>query len=42
MTTIASNDGVIAYDSRQNRNDRVASDNDLKCRVLDGARFFLA
>ena len=42
MTTIAYKDGVIAYDSRQTRNDRIVSDDAPKCQVVDGVRFFLA
>lgn len=42
MTTIAYKDGVIAYDSRQTRNDRIVSDNAPKCQVVDEVRFFLA
>lgn len=42
MTTIAYKDGVIAYDSRQTRNDRIVSDSCLKCHVVDGVSFFLS
>ncbi|MGY2337960.1 proteasome subunit beta [Pseudomonas sp. SDO5532_S415] len=42
MTTIAYKDGVIAYDSRQTRNDRIVSDSALKCQVVDGVSFFLS
>jgi hypothetical protein len=42
MTTIAYKDGVIAYDSRQTRNDRIVSDNSLKCQVVDGVSFLLS
>lgn len=42
MTTIAYKDGVIAYDSRQTRNDRIVSDRALKCQVVDGVSFFLS
>lgn len=42
MTTIAYKYGVIAYDSRQTRNDRIVSDNAQKCTIVDGVRFFLA
>ncbi|WP_416365009.1 proteasome subunit beta [Pseudomonas sp. NFX183] len=42
MTTIAYKDGVIAYDGRQVRNDRIVSDNAPKCLVVDGVSFFLA
>ena len=42
MTTIAYKDGVIAYDSRQTRNDRIVSDNAPKCQVVDGVSFFLS
>jgi hypothetical protein len=42
MTTIAYKDGVIAYDSRQTRNDRIVSDNCLKCKIVDGVSFFLS
>lgn len=42
MTTIAYKDGVIAYDSRQTRNDRIISDDCLKCQVVDGVSFFLS
>jgi len=42
MTTIAYKDGVIAYDSRQTRNDRIVSDNCLKSHIVDGVNFFLA
>lgn len=42
MTTIAYKDGVIAYDSRQTRNDRIVSDNCLKCKVVEGVSFFLS
>lgn len=42
MTTIAYKDGVIAYDSRQTRNDRIVSDSVLKCQVVDGVSFFLS
>lgn len=31
MTTIAYKDGVIAYDGRQTRNDRIVSDSAAKC-----------
>lgn len=41
MTTIAYKYGVIAYDSRQTRNDRIVSDNAQKCTIVDGVRFFL-
>lgn len=33
MTTIAYKDGVIAYDGRQVRNDRIVSDNAPKCLI---------
>ncbi|RIJ09882.1 proteasome subunit beta [Pseudomonas sp. 91RF] len=42
MTTIAYKDGVIAYDSRQTRSDRIVSDNAPKCQVVDGVSFFLS
>lgn len=42
MTTIAYKDGVIAYDGRQVRNDRVVSDSAQKCQVVDGVSFFLS
>ncbi|MGF6208278.1 proteasome subunit beta [Pseudomonas frederiksbergensis] len=42
MTTIAYKDGVIAYDGRQTRNDRIVSDNAPKCLVVDGVSFFLS
>ena len=42
MTTIAYKDGVIAYDSRQTRNDRIVSDNAKKCQVVSGVSFFLS
>jgi ATP-dependent protease HslVU (ClpYQ) peptidase subunit len=42
MTTIAYKDGVIAYDSRQTRSDRIVSDNSPKCQVVDGVSFFLS
>lgn len=42
MTTIAYKDGVIAYDGRQTRNDRIVSDNAAKCQVVDGVSFFLS
>ncbi|NHC53103.1 proteasome subunit beta [Pseudomonas sp. AU8050] len=42
MTTIAYKDGVIAYDGRQVRNDRIVSDSAQKCQVIDGVSFFLA
>lgn len=42
MTTIAYKDGVIAYDSRQTRNDRIVSDSAPKCQVVDGVSFFLS
>ncbi|PAA01253.1 proteasome subunit beta [Pseudomonas fragi] len=42
MTTIAYKDGVIAYDSRQTRNDRIVSDNASKCQVVSGVSFFLS
>lgn len=42
MTTIAYKDGVIAYDGRQTRNDRIVSDSAPKCQVVDGVSFFLA
>lgn len=42
MTTIAYKDGVIAYDSRQTRNDRIVSDNAPKCQVVSGVSFFLS
>lgn len=42
MTTIAYKDGVIAYDGRQTRNDRIVSDSAEKCEVVNGVRFFLA
>lgn len=42
MTTIAYKDGVIAYDGRQVRNDRIVSDSAQKCLVVDGVSFFLA
>ena len=42
MTTIAYKDGVIAYDSRQTRNDRIISDNAPKCQVVSGVSFFLS
>lgn len=42
MTTIAYNDGVIAYDGRQVRNDRIVSDSAPKCVVVDGVSFFLS
>lgn len=41
MTTIAYKDGVIAYDGRQTRNDRIVSDSAPKCQVVDGVSFFL-
>ncbi|NIL20081.1 proteasome subunit beta [Pseudomonas sp. AN3A02] len=42
MTTIAYKDGVIAYDGRQVRNDRIVSDSAPKCVVVDGVSFFLS
>ena len=42
MTTIAYKDGVIAYDGRQVRSDRIVSDNAQKCQVVDGVSFFLS
>lgn len=42
MTTIAYKDGVIAYDSRQTRGDRIISDNCAKRQVVDGVSFFLS
>jgi 20S proteasome alpha/beta subunit len=42
MTTIAYKDGVIAYDGRQTRNNRIVSDNSPKCQVVDGVSFFLS
>jgi 20S proteasome alpha/beta subunit len=42
MTTIAYKDGVIAYDSRQTRNDRIVSDSAPKCQVVDRVSFFLS
>jgi hypothetical protein len=42
MTTIAYKDGVIAYDSRQTRNDRIVSDDAMKHQVVDGVSFFLS
>ncbi|MFK7671801.1 proteasome subunit beta [Pseudomonas lundensis] len=42
MTTIAYKDGVIAYDGRQTRNDRIVSDSAAKCQVVDGVSFFLS
>ena len=42
MTTIAYKDGVIAYDGRQTRNDRIVSDSAPKCQVVDGVSFFLS
>jgi len=42
MTTIAYKDGVIAYDGRQTRNDRIVSDSASKCQVVDGVSFFLS
>lgn len=42
MTTIAYKDGVIAYDGRQTRNDRIVSDSAPKCQVVDGVCFLLS
>lgn len=42
MTTIAYKDGVIAYDSRQVRCDRIVSDDCQKMTTVDGVSFFLA
>jgi len=42
MTTIAYKDGVIAFDSRQTRNDRIVSDDCQKFQVVDGVSFFLS
>lgn len=42
MTTIAYKDGVIAYDSRQTRGDRIVSDDCSKCQIVDGVSFFLS
>ncbi|KQM46449.1 proteasome subunit beta [Pseudomonas sp. Leaf15] len=42
MTTIAYKDGVIAYDGRQTRNDRIVSDSAAKYQVIDGVSFFLS
>lgn len=42
MTTIAYKDGVIAYDGRQTRNNRIVSDTAQKCTVVDGVSFFLS
>lgn len=42
MTTIAYKNGVIAYDGRQTRNDRIVSDSAPKCQVVDGVSFFLS
>ena len=42
MTTIAYKDGVIAYDGRQTRSNRIVSDTAQKCTVVDGVSFFLS
>ena len=42
MTTIAYKDGVIAYDGRQTRSDRIVSDSASKCQVVGGVSFFLS
>lgn len=42
MTTIAYKDGVIAYDTRQTRCDRIVSDECQKMTVVDGVSFFLS
>ena len=42
MTTIAYKHGIIAYDSRQTRNDHIVSDSALKCQVVNGVSFFLS
>ncbi|AXP04273.1 proteasome subunit beta [Pseudomonas fluorescens] len=42
MTTITYKDGVIAYDGRQTRSDRIVSDSAPKCKVVDGVSFFLS
>jgi len=42
MTTIAYKDGIIAYDSRQTRDNRIVTDNANKCRVVNGVSFFLS
>lgn len=42
MTTIAYKDGVIAYDTRQTRGDRVVSDDCEKCHTVEGVHFFLS
>lgn len=42
MTTIAYKDGVIAYDTRQIRCDRIVSDDCQKVTVVDGVSFFLS
>lgn len=42
MTTIAYKDGVIAWDSRQTRSDRIVSDVCQKCQVINGVSFFLS
>lgn len=40
MTTIAYKDGVIAYDSRVTQGSVIMSDNDSKCYLREGQRFF--
>lgn len=42
MTTIAYKDGLIAYDGRQTRNDRIVSDDSPKCQIVGGVSFFLS
>lgn len=42
MTTIAYKDGIIAYDSRQTRDNRIVTDNVNKCSVVNGVSFFLS
>jgi ATP-dependent protease HslVU (ClpYQ) peptidase subunit len=42
MTTVAYKDGVIAYDGRQTRNNRIVSDASQKCKIVDGVSFFLS
>ncbi|KQQ60141.1 proteasome subunit beta [Pseudomonas sp. Leaf127] len=42
MTTIAYKDGVIAYDNRQTRGDRIVSDSCSKCEKVNDVLFFLS
>lgn len=42
MTTIAYKNGVIAYDTRQTRGDRIVSDSSSKCEKVNDVLFFLS